>query len=285
MQTVEAVAEVRALSRAWKRDGLTVGFVPTMGALHEGHLSLIRTAKARCDRAVVSVFVNPTQFGPQEDFERYPRDLARDRELCASAGADALWAPAVAEIYPEGAATWVEVGPPLTTGLCGARRPGHFRGVTTVVTKLFHAVEPDVAVFGQKDAQQAAVIRRLAADLLSPVEVVVAPVVREPDGLALSSRNAYLSPEERAQAPAIKRGLDAALAAYLGGERDPRRLEALCRAEVAAAPLARIDYIDLVDAATLTPAAAPLSRPALLAVAAHFGGTRLIDNASLPPLE
>lgn len=285
MRRVEGVAEIRDLSRGWKREGLTVGFVPTMGALHEGHLSLLRLAKSHADRVVVSVFVNPTQFGPAEDFSRYPRDLERDAALCLSAGADALWAPTVQDIYPEGSATVVEVEGPLTQSLCGARRPGHFKGVATVVAKLFAAVEPDLAVFGQKDAQQVAVLKKMTRDLLLPVRILVAPIVREADGIALSSRNAYLTLEERAQAVCLKRGLDAASQAFARGERNPFALTALCATHIATAPLARLDYVELVDGESLEPIPDTLSRPALLAVAAFFGQTRLIDNAVLAAQE
>jgi len=285
VRTVSTVEEVRALSRSWKREGARVGFVPTMGALHEGHLSLVRRARSRCDRTLLSIFVNPLQFGPGEDFDRYPRDLGRDTSLCEGAGVDALWLPARAGLYPEGFSTAVQVEGPLVDSLCGASRPGHFRGVATVVAKLLIACEPDLAVFGQKDAQQAAVIRRMVTDLSLPCEIVVAPIVREKDGLALSSRNTYLTPTERAQAPCLKRGLDAASALYAGGERDPAPLLGACRASLSSAPLARIDYIALVDAATLAPLSTALTRPALLAVAVFFGGTRLIDNALLPPSE
>jgi len=285
VRTVRTVDEIRALSRSWKREGTRVGFVPTMGALHEGHLSLVRLVRSRCDRTVVSIFVNPLQFGPGEDFDRYPRDLDRDRSLCEGAGVDAVWAPSPADLYPEGFATAVEVEGPLATSLCGGSRPGHFRGVATVVAKLLLAVEPDVAVFGQKDAQQVAVIRRMAADLALPCEIAVAPTVREPDGLALSSRNAYLTPAERSQATCLKRGLDAASALFAAGQREPRHLLGACRAALESSPLARIDYLALVDAATLVPVEPTLSRPALLAVAVFFGRTRLIDNALLSPSE
>lgn len=281
MRRVESVSQVRGLSRAWKQEGLTVGFVPTMGALHEGHLSLIRLAKSHADRVVVSVFVNPTQFGPAEDFSRYPRDLEKDAALCLSTGADALWTPGVQDIYPEGSATFVHVEGPLASTLCGARRPGHFTGVATVVAKLFAAVEPDLAVFGQKDAQQVAVLRRMTRDLLLPVSIIVGPILREDDGLARSSRNAYLTPEERAQAVCLKQGLDAASQSFAQGERNPSLLTALCAARIATAPLARPDYVELVDGESLEPISETLSRPALLAVAAFFGQTRLIDNTVL----
>jgi pantoate--beta-alanine ligase len=272
--------EPRAFARACKARGERVGLVPTMGYLHEGHLSLVRAARERADRVVVTLFVNPTQFGPKEDLAKYPRDFERDRALCEAAGVDALFAPEASDMYPPGHATSVEVSGPLTTGLCGASRPGHFSGVATVVTKLFTLCEPDVAVFGQKDAQQAAVIRRFTSDLNLPVEIVVAPIVREADGLAMSSRNVYLSPDERAQATVLKQALDRASAAYAGGERDAAVLVGLMRDTLATAPLCRLDYAACVDDATLEPLTR-IERPALLALAAFFGTTRLIDNVRL----
>jgi pantoate--beta-alanine ligase len=251
-----------------------------MGYLHEGHLSLVRAARERADRVMVTLFVNPTQFGPKEDLAKYPRDFERDRALCEAAGVDALFAPEASDMYPPGHATRVEVSGPLTEGLCGASRPGHFSGVATVVTKLFNLCEPDVAVFGQKDAQQAAVIRRFTSDLDLPVEIVVAPTVREADGLAMSSRNVYLSPEERAQAPVLKRSLDLAAEAFASGERHAEALIQRVRDTLATAPLCRIDYVECVDADSFAPVTA-LERPSLLAIAAFFGRTRLIDNATL----
>ena len=280
MQVLRRTDEPRAFTRACKARGERVGLVPTMGYLHEGHLSLVRAARERADRVMVTLFVNPTQFGPKEDLAKYPRDFERDRALCEAAGVDALFAPEASDMYPPGHATRVEVSGPLTTGLCGASRPGHFSGVATVVTKLFTLCEPDVAVFGQKDAQQAAVIRRFTADLNLPVEIVVAPIVREADGLAMSSRNVYLSPEERAQATVLKRALDRASAAYARGERDAESLLGLIRDILSTAPLCRLDYAACVDDATLEPLTR-IERPALLALAAFFGTTRLIDNARL----
>ena len=259
-----------------------MGLVPTMGALHEGHLSLIRIARQRADRVVVSLFVNPLQFGPKEDLDRYPRDFERDRALCEGEGADALFAPDAAGMYPPGFCTRVDVTGALTSGLCGVRRPGHFSGVATVVTKLFTICEPDVAVFGQKDAQQAAVIRRFTRDLDLPVEVVVAPIVREPDGLAMSSRNVYLSPEERRQAATLKASLDEAQGLCSAGERDAAALLRAVAARVGTAPLARLDYAAIVDPETLEPLTR-VERPALLALAAFLGSTRLIDNTTLVP--
>jgi pantoate--beta-alanine ligase len=263
-----------AASRRWRDEGLEIGLVPTMGALHAGHLSLLEQARAENAIVVVSVFVNPIQFGPGEDFERYPRDPARDASLMARAGVDAVYQPPVAVMYPPGSSTRVHVagvGDPLE----GAARTGHFEGVATVVSKLFTAVEPDRAYFGQKDAQQVAVINRLAADLDFPVEVRVCPTVREPDGLALSSRNAYLSPPERQAAVSLSAALRLAAEAFASGERRPERLQGILRARLEVEPLARVEYAEVVDPRTFTP-------PGTLAVlAAKIGSTRLIDNHDL----
>jgi pantoate--beta-alanine ligase len=280
---LRAKAELRAALEPARREGRTIGLVPTMGYLHEGHLSLLRAARAQCDVVVVSLFVNPTQFGPAEDLDRYPRDEERDLRLASEAGADVVFAPAVAEVYPEGFASRVEVGGQLTEVLDGdaARRgPGHFRGVTTVVAKLFNIVGPDVAYFGQKDAQQAAVIRRMVRDLDFPVRIEVLPTVREPDGLAMSSRNAYLEPADRERASAISRALAAA-------EREARAgslaagLEA-ARRELAAAGI-EPEYLEGRDAETLAPVAELGERPVLVAVAARVGAARLIDNVLIQP--
>lgn len=276
---VATIAEVRAAVAAARRAGKTVGLVPTMGALHAGHAALVRTARGRSGFVVVSVFVNPTQFGPHEDFAKYPRTLDADRQLCHDAGADLVFAPAAGEMYPPGFATAVEVSG-LTDVLEGASRPGHFRGVCTVVTKLFTVVGPDVAHFGAKDYQQAAVIRRMTADLNLPVDVRVEPTVREPDGLALSSRNRYLSPTERVAAPAIHRALQATRDRAKAGETDIGRLEAALVADLSAIPGARVDYGRVVDADSLRPLAA-LDRPAVAVVAVFLGTTRLIDNMAL----
>ena len=281
MQILRRLDEPRAFARAAKARGERVGLVPTMGYLHEGHFSLIRAARQHAERVVVTLFVNPAQFGPKEDLDKYPRDFERDCALCESAGADALFAPEAAHMYAPGHATWVDVTGSLTAGLCAASRPGHFSGVATVVTKLFNLCEPDVAVFGQKDAQQAAVIKRFTADLNLPVEIVVAPIIREPDGLAMSSRNTYLSPEERAQATVLKRSLDAAVALYDGGERRSEVILSAVEDVLESAPLARTDYVELVDASTLEPITM-MERRALLALAVFFGPTRLIDNILLP---
>ena len=281
MRTVRRVAELREALAPERRAGRRIGLVPTMGALHDGHLSLIRRARAECDVVVVSLFVNPTQFGPNEDLAAYPRDEARDAELAAEAGADLLFAPPAEEVYPAGFSSAVEVSG-LTEVLCGdpARRgPEHFRGVTTVVTKLFNMVGPDVAYFGQKDAQQALVIRKLARDLDMPVQIEVLPTVREPDGLAMSSRNAYLDPSERERATALRRALAAAEAVVADGRRDADDVLAAARAELAAAGI-EPEYLELRSAADLAPAER-VNRSTLLAVAAQVGPARLIDNVLL----
>ena len=263
-----------AASRRWRAEGLEIGLVPTMGALHAGHLSLIEQARRENGIVVVSVFVNPIQFGAGEDFARYPRDPDRDADLLRSAGVDAVYQPSAAIMYPPGSSTRVRVGG-VGEPLEGAARPGHFEGVATVVSKLFAAVEPERAYFGQKDAQQVAVVRRLALDLDFPVEIRVGRTVREPDGLALSSRNAYLSPEERVAAVCLSSALRLAAVAYARGERRPEELrQALCR-RLEAQPLARVEYAEVVDPETFTP-------PGSLAVlAVRFGATRLIDNHDL----
>jgi pantoate--beta-alanine ligase len=282
--TVRAVEELRAALAPVRRAGRGIGLVPTMGALHAGHLSLIERAHADCDFVVVSLFVNPSQFDERTDLERYPREESRDRELAARAGADVLFAPDVEEVYPAGFATAIEVLG-LTDKLEGAvRGSAHFRGVSTVVTKLLNMVAPDVAYFGQKDAQQVIVIRRLVADLNLAVRIETCPTVREPDGLALSSRNARLSPEQRERALALVRGLEAAHAAASAGERSADGLLARGRAAMAELGIegGRVEYFALVDPATLDPVDC-LREPALLAVAARIGETRLIDNFVLDP--
>ena len=277
---VTTVAAVRSAVTGARGEGATVGLVPTMGALHEGHAALIRAARQRTGFVVVSVFVNPTQFGPNEDFAQYPRTLATDQKVCADAGADLIFAPTAAEMYPEHSVTFVEVTE-LQDVLCGPARPGHFRGVCTVVLKLFNVVQPDVAVFGAKDFQQARSVRQMVRDLNVPVRVDVEPTVREPDGLALSSRNRYLSAEHRAVAPSIYRALQAIRARATAGETDVARLEAALAAELAAIPGARVDYARILDADTLRPVARR-ERPAVAAVAVFLGATRLIDNLTLP---
>jgi pantoate--beta-alanine ligase len=261
---------------AARRAGKTVGFVPTMGALHAGHVSLIAAARAADGFVVVSIFVNPTQFGPKEDFSRYPRPLERDLELCGAAGVDLVFTPEVAAMYPPGFRTFVEVSE-LSDVLDGASRPGHFRGVATVVLKLFHLVKPDRAYFGQKDAQQVRVIQQMVRDLNVPVETVVCPTVREPDGLALSSRNQYLNADQRREATALNRALEEAEAAIRGGEREVATIERSMAARIAAITGAVLDYAVAVDADTLKPAT-KLKGMVLLALAVRFGATRLIDN-------
>jgi pantoate--beta-alanine ligase len=265
---------MREASRRWRRDGKSIGLVPTMGALHAGHMSLVAAARAENDVVVVSVFVNPLQFGLNEDLDRYPRDWDRDRELLEEAEVNVVYKPSVEEMYPPDSSTRVHVTG-LTDTLEGAARPGHFEGVATVVTKLFAAVQPDRAYFGQKDAQQVAVVQRLARDLDLGVEIRVVPTVREPDGLALSSRNVYLGAEERNAALTISAALREAAEAYKSGERDPMKLRTRIAARLALEPLVEPEYVDLVDAATF-------QKPGTLAVvAARVGKTRLIDNHDL----
>ena len=247
-----------------------------MGALHEGHLSLVRAARAVCDAVAVSIFVNPTQFGPNEDLTNYPRSLERDREMLEREGVDLLFTPPEEEIYPPGAVTWVTVDE-LSGKLDGRSRPGHFRGVTTVVAKLFHAVEPDTAFFGQKDAAQVAIIRRMVRDLRIPIEIVVCPIVRDPDGLAMSSRNAYLDPKQRKQSLVLHRSLTRVQKLVDGGERNATKLAAAGRKEMASESSVQLDYLEIVDPETLDPVD-DISGGALVAVAAFVGSTRLIDN-------
>jgi len=282
VKLIRAREELRAALAPARREGCSIGLVPTMGFLHEGHLSLLRAARAECDVVVISLFVNPTQFGAGEDLDRYPRDEERDLRLAAEAGADYVWAPPVEEVYPEGFATIVAVEG-LTGVLCGdpeRRGPEHFRGVTTVVAKLFNSVQPDVAYFGQKDAQQAVAIKRMVRDLDFPVRIELLPIVREADGLAMSSRNAYLDPRAREQATALSRALRAAEEVALAGGI-PAALEA-ARAELRVAGV-EPEYLEARDAEDLTPVAELGDRPALIAVAAQIGGARLIDNVLVKP--
>lgn len=277
MQILRTAAAMARRSARWST---RVAFVPTMGALHAGHLSLVAEARRRVGRrgtVVVSIFVNPLQFGPKEDLSRYPRPLARDLRLCREAGVDVVFLPQPEDLTPAGQSVFVDEQV-LSAGLCGASRPGHFRGVCTIVLKLFHLVQPDLAVFGQKDWQQLAIIRRMVRDLNVPVEIVGAPTLRESDGLAMSSRNVYLTPEERAQAPALRRALLAGVEAIRQGETSAARALAVVRKVLAReAPLGRIDYLEAVDAGALT-ASRKLSESPLLAAAVFFGSTRLIDN-------
>ncbi len=271
---------LRASVAEARRKGHRIGFVPTMGYLHEGHLSLIDEARTRADTVVISVFVNPLQFGPQEDLARYPRDLERDAQLVAARGGDILFAPSVEEMYPHGNAAVVVTAPGLADRLCGAFRPGHFQGVLTVVAKLFHLVTPDIAVFGRKDFQQYVLIRRMAADLDFPVEVVAAPIVRDVDGLALSSRNVYLSAAEREDALLLSRSLRAADAEFRAGFTEAARLIAKARATLAAGRTVSLQYVELVDTSSLD-AVSQARAGDVLAVAAIVGSTRLIDNIAL----
>jgi len=277
---VRTVADLRAQVRAWRMAGERIGFVPTMGALHEGHLSLVRLAGTRADRVVASVFVNPTQFGPNEDFDAYPRDEARDARLLAAAGCALMFAPAVAEMYPQGAATTVTVSG-VSEPLDGQARPGHFAGVATVVTKLLNQCAADVAVFGEKDYQQLQVIRRLVRDLDIPVEILGGPTARAPDGLALSSRNAYLTDIERAQAPALHRALQAAADALRAGGRI-ESVEATALTAIQAAGFASVDYFEVRSAEDLSRLGpGPIAGQARLLTAARIGRTRLIDNIAV----
>ncbi len=290
MRICDTIEDMRAACRAVRRGGKRLGFVPTMGALHEGHLSLIRTARVRtarvraaedaCDVVAVSIFVNPTQFGANEDLAKYPRDFERDRDLLEKEGVELLFAPSVEEMYPAGGVTWVTVEE-LSGKLDGRSRPGHFRGVTTVVAKLFHIVEPDAAFFGQKDAAQVAMVRRMVRDLKFPVEIVACPIVREADGLAMSSRNAYLDGAQRRQALVLHRALIRVKELWEAGERDAEKLGAAGREEVTGEKSVRLDYFEIVDAETLDPVE-NLADGALVAAAAFVGPTRLIDNILLP---
>lgn len=276
IQIAKTIAEIRKYVAQARMAGKTVGFVPTMGALHAGHVSLIEAAVRRCDYVVVSIFVNPTQFGPGEDFEKYPRPFEKDAQICERCGTHAIFAPSSEEMYPRKNLTWVTVEK-LTEPLCGRSRPGHFRGVTTVCTKLFNIVGADVAFFGQKDAQQATVIRRMVADLNMPLEIVVCPTVREPDGLAMSSRNQYLSPQERSQAPVIYRALKHCEKLMQAGWRDAAEVAEEMKRVLSEAPDLRPEYIGIVDAESLEPCD-PIRGRVLVAVAARLGATRLIDN-------
>jgi len=281
MEIVNKIDELFVTRDGIRSRGGRLGLVPTMGALHEGHLSLIRAAKAKSDVVAASIFVNPTQFGPNEDFTRYPRDLERDLALLERDGVDLVFVPSVEEMYPQQSVTWVAVEG-LSDRLCGKSRPGHFRGVATVVAKLFNIVEPDLAFFGQKDAAQLAVIRRMVRDLNMPVQIEVCPIVREPDGLAMSSRNAYLSPEQRQDALVLFRSLLRVRELFADGERNPAILIKAAKNVLSGSSAVRLDYFEIVDPDELTPLAL-INQPALVAVAAFVGNTRLIDNIVLEP--
>ncbi|PON16139.1 pantoate--beta-alanine ligase [Candidatus Entotheonella serta] len=277
MQVISSLATLRQHLGDQRMTGKRIGLVPTMGFLHDGHLSLVRAARQDCDVVVMSIFVNPKQFGPNEDFASYPRDMERDLRLARDSSVDVVFTPDVSEVYPEGFQSEVSVRG-LTEGLCGAARPGHFDGVTTVVAKLFNMVGPDRSYFGQKDYQQAAVIERMVLDLNMPLTVVVCPIVREPDGLAMSSRNAYLSPDERRAALVLLRALQVAASRIAEGERRAQSLAAALHEVLAAEPLVRIDYVAVCDPKTLAPVEA-LPKTVLVALAVYIGRTRLIDNA------
>ncbi len=279
MKVITTPREMTDYADAARARGARIGFVPTMGFLHEGHLSLMREARRRASFVVASIFVNPTQFGPQEDLSSYPRNFERDCAMMEAVPVDVVFAPQTSTMYPEGAQTWVEVTE-LTRGLCGRSRPGHFRGVTTVVAKLFNIVKPHLAFFGQKDFQQLRAIQRMVLDLNFDVEIVPMPIVRESDGIAMSSRNAYLNPEQRKQALALSRALAAARDRYVSGARSADEIANAARRVLENSPGVSIDYVEAVDAETLAPAAT-LAHPLLLAIAARVGNTRLIDNAVL----
>jgi pantoate--beta-alanine ligase len=280
-EIVRDPAAMRARAEDLRRDGRRIAVVPTMGALHEGHLTLLRAARARADIVILTIFVNPTQFGPNEDLAKYPRDEAGDIANARTCGIDLAFCPDASVMYPAGAQTFVEVRE-LQKPLCGASRPGHFAGVATIVTKLFHITQPHLAVFGEKDYQQLAIIRRMVRDMDFGIEILGVPIMREADGLALSSRNAYLSAEQRAAALSLSKGLAAAEAAFKAGERNAAALIAAARAPIEAEPIMRIDYLELRDADELT-SIDTVARRAVMAVAAFAGTTRLIDNRVLAP--
>jgi pantoate--beta-alanine ligase len=281
MEIINRIPRMMTLAREIRAAGRRIGFVPTMGALHEGHLSLMDRARQMCDVVIISIFVNPIQFGPNEDFDRYPRDLARDVELARARGVDFIFAPSADDMFPEGFSTYVLVEG-LSEKLEGASRPGHFRGVTTVVNKLLNIVHPHFAFFGSKDAQQAIIIKRMVCDLCLDVEIVIAPTVREEDGLALSSRNLYLREDERKAATVLARALERCRRLYLSGERASERLIHQMRLIIEANPLARIDYIAITDCERLDPVnVIPTDRPTLVSLAVFIGTTRLIDNIVL----
>lgn len=279
MQVVTTISEFRAIHHAFGHE-TTLGLVPTMGYLHEGHLALVQCARTENDRVAVSIFVNPTQFNANEDFTSYPRDQEHDLALLQRANVDVVFMPAVSEIYPEGFQTYVEVTG-VSQGLEGERRPGHFRGVATVVTKLFNIIAPERAYFGQKDAQQVAVIKRMVSDLALAVEIVVVPTIRAEDGLALSSRNSYLTPDQRAAAPVLFRALEAAQQQYTMGVRDPELLRRTMLAVLNREPQAQVDYVSVANAATLAELNVPTDQALLLSLAVRIGKTRLIDNLIL----
>jgi pantoate--beta-alanine ligase len=276
VKIAKTIGSVRKLVRQARSKGKSVGLVPTMGALHQGHISLIEKATKNTSFVVVSIFVNPAQFGPKEDFKKYPRPLRNDLKLCENAGADVVFAPSAREIYPQENLTWVNVEK-LSQPLCGRSRPGHFRGVATVCAKLFNIVQPDAAFFGQKDAQQAALIRRMAADLNFPLKIIICPTVRQPDGLALSSRNQYLSPQEKKDAVCLYKSLRKCRQMVVLGENSSKKIIAQMRNILSAPASAKIEYVEIVDVKTLQPLT-KIDRSALVAIAVRIGSTRLIDN-------
>ncbi|TYO99637.1 pantothenate synthetase [Geothermobacter ehrlichii] len=284
MQIIRSVQQMQQRCLTARQAGKRIAFVPTMGWLHEGHLSLLREGRRRGDLLVLSIFVNPTQFGQNEDFDSYPRDLERDAALARDVGVDLIFAPEAADMYPRGYQTFVDVEGAMTSVLCGASRPGHFRGVTTVVTKLFTIVQPHVALFGQKDFQQLAVIRRMTADLNLPVEIVGMPIVREPDGLAMSSRNVYLTDEQRRQALVLYRALCEARRLVAGGRTDSAGIVESLRAMIEAEPETRIDYVEICHQATLE-RQRTVDADSVLLLAVFVGKTRLIDNGYLLPTD
>jgi pantoate--beta-alanine ligase len=279
MKIISSRKEMTSLSKEVRRSGKTIGFVPTMGALHQGHLSLVRAARQETAVVLTSIFVNPTQFGPNEDFSKYPRTFEKDSAMLAAEKTDYIFSPTVEEMYPKDATPWVDVEG-LSGKLDGRSRPGHFRGVTTVVSKLFNIVQPDRAFFGQKDAAQVAVIRKMVRDLNFAVQIVVCPIVRESDGLAMSSRNAYLNPEQRKQALVLSHALKQVEKLAAQGERNPEKLIGAAKQAIAEEPSVRLDYFEIVNPDTLDPVP-DVSQGALVAVAAHMGSTRLIDNIVL----
>lgn len=281
MKVIESITEMNATVEQWRRAGHTVGLAPTMGFLHAGHLSLVRLARESADKTVLSIFVNPTQFRPDEDFKEYPRDFARDCQLCEEAGVDAVFHPVPSEsMYAPDHSVWIKEDE-IAKGLCGASRPGHFTGVLTVVVKLFNITQPHLAVFGQKDAQQERLIRRMMRDLNFSVRLIIAPIVRESDGLAISSRNTYLSPAERQDALCLMRSLQLARRLYREGERDVRRIRRRMVEQIEEISSAKIDYVEIVDDVNLEKMDV-MVKPALIALAVHIGNTRLIDNLMLP---
>ena len=282
MEVIRAKDKMRQVAEDWRREGLVVGFVPTMGALHDGHLSLIRRCVAECDRCVVSIYVNPTQFGPTEDFKQYPRPFEEDVRKCADAGVHCVFAPTDEQMYPAGFGTYVEPHKELSGCMCGAHRPGHFRGVCTIVAKLFNIVRPHRAYFGQKDYQQFLILKRMVDDLDFGVEMVLCDIVREPEGLALSSRNTYLSEQERKEALCLRKALRAAADAVAAGERNAEKILNAARNVLKKYPSVKVQYLELRDASTLKPVVL-LDKTAVLGIAVYVGRTRLIDNVLLAP--